>query len=147
MWCPLEQEIEYVANAKSGPSISYIQPSESYSTWFALYVLYAPHFASILFFILVSYLPSHSIRGGGFSPWFHSYFPASGYKQQSSCLRRVSTQISIITTAKPAKLGALTLRKPLLRLHKYTHSLSLSLFLCLCLCGFISGFSNQLGHF
>lgn len=31
--------------------------------------------------------------------------------------------------------------------HKYTHSLFLSLFLCLCLCRFISGFSNQLGHF
>lgn len=114
-------------------------------------LLYMFHMLLILhqscFFILVSYLPSHSIRGGGFSPWFHSYFPACGYKQQSSCLRRVSTQISIITTAKPAKLGALTLRKPLLRRHKYTHSLWLSLFLCLCLCGFISGFSNQLGHF
>lgn len=112
---------------------------------YMFFMLLILHQSCFLFWFLTSH-PTAS-EEVFFFPWFHSYVPARGYKQQSSCLRRASTQISIITTAKPAKLGALTLRKPLLRLHKYTHCLLLSVFLCLCLCGFISGFPNQLGHF
>lgn len=87
-WYPLQQAIEYVAYA-----ITFILHSAVWHLFNLIWFIYfASDFASILFVILVFYLPSHSIRGEGFSPWLHSYFPERSLMDRKKLLGQINPQ-------------------------------------------------------
>lgn len=117
--------------ASIAQQLSFIQRSNNYSTYmisfncFALYIDKEFYINNVWFFILFFCLSIPLLQPPTSEECFLLssvvFLPAGGL--QSSHLQRVCIQISAITSAKPAKLGALALLKPSIGFNMCTQTL------------------------